>query len=221
MRKLLAVPVVGALFALALAGPVMAAEEWVELFDGKSFDGWKKSTDNPDTFQIRDGAIVANGPRSHLFYVGKDGKADYKNFELKVEVMTKPNSNGGIYFHTKYQADGWPQKGFEVQVNNSFERDKRKTGSLYMVEDVHAQHAVDDKWFVEHIIVKDDHVQIFVDGKIVADWEQPKDFQEPNKLEPGSPYLPGRALDHGTVALQGHDPGSTVFYRSVKIKRLP
>lgn len=207
--------------AVGLVAPALAADEWVELFDGKTFDGWTKSKENESTFTIKDGAIVANGPRCHLFYTGDVNGGIFENFELKVEVMTKPNSNGGIYFHTKYQEEGWPQKGFEVQVNNSFERDPRKTGSIYMVEDVHAKHANDNVWYVEHIIVKDNEVRVLVDGELVAWWRQPKDFREPNKLPAGSPFAPGRSLDEGTFALQGHDPGSTVMYRSIKVKPLP
>ena len=57
---------------------------------------------------------------------------DFRDFELKVDVMAEANSNGGIYFHTQYQDQNWPAKGFEVQVcNDSYKRDPRKTGSLY------------------------------------------------------------------------------------------
>ncbi|MBN2314983.1 MAG: DUF1080 domain-containing protein, partial [Sedimentisphaerales bacterium] len=90
---------------------------WISLFDGKSFNGWKVH-ENKDTFSIRDGMIVVDGPRGHLFYVGPVNNANFKNFELKVDVMTKPNANSGIYFHTEYQDSGWPAKGYEVQVNN-------------------------------------------------------------------------------------------------------
>src|SRR5688572_12112088 len=76
-------------------------EGFQPIFDGKSFEGWKMSTENTNAWKIAGGAIVANGNRSHLFYVG-DGKV-FRDFELKVDVMTKPNSNGGIYFHTRYQ----------------------------------------------------------------------------------------------------------------------
>ena len=65
------------------------------LFDGKTFTGWKPSVENSNTWKLEDGAIVARGERSHLYYVG-DSKP-FKNFELKVDVMTQTNSNGGIY----------------------------------------------------------------------------------------------------------------------------
>jgi hypothetical protein len=46
-----------------------------------------------------------------------------------VDVMTLPRSNGGVYIQTEYQDHGWPGKGFEVQVNNTFKGDPRRTGS--------------------------------------------------------------------------------------------
>ncbi|NQT04313.1 MAG: DUF1080 domain-containing protein, partial [Planctomycetes bacterium] len=71
-------------------------EGWISLFDG-TLNNWKAGT-NKDTFSIRDGMIVVDGPRSHLFYDGPVNNANFKNFELKVEVMTKPSANSGIYF---------------------------------------------------------------------------------------------------------------------------
>ena len=74
------------------------------IFDGKTFTGWKKAEENPDTWTIKEGALVAAGPRNHLYYVG-DPKP-LVNFELKIDAMTEPGSNGGVYFHTEYQPKG-------------------------------------------------------------------------------------------------------------------
>jgi hypothetical protein len=56
--------------------------------------------------------------RSHLFY---ETDRPYKNFELIAEVKTLPLANSGIYFHTAFQESGWPGKGYEVQINNSYQ----------------------------------------------------------------------------------------------------
>jgi len=103
------------------------------IFDGKTFDGWKTADEHPGTWKIEDGALVAHGERCHIFYVGDE--KPFKDFELKVDVMTEPGSNGGIYFHTKYQEVGWPKYGFESQVNVTH-GDWIKTGSLYGVVNV-------------------------------------------------------------------------------------
>ncbi len=202
----------GLLCLLLIAGYTASAQAqdgWISLFDGESFDGWKKAEENQDTFSIQDGKIVANGPRCHLFYVGGED-ANFKNFELKVDVMTKPNSNGGIFFHTKYQAEGWPKQGYEVQVNNTYERDWRKSGSLYNTRNIRKQYADDNEWFTEHIIVWGDHVVIRIDGETVVNFIEPEEAKDSSK-----------SLSSGTFALQGHDPGSTVYYKNIRVRRLP
>ena len=184
-------------------------EGFTRLGDGKSFKGWKIN-ENRDSWGIEDGAFRARGARSHLFYVGDD--KPFVNFELKVDVLTKENSNGGIYFHTKFQESGWPKYGFEAQVNNSYSRDPRKTGSLYAVKDVLQAPAQDDEWFTEHIIVKGRHIVIRINDKTVMDYIEPEDAMA------GKDFT--RKLDKGTFALQAHDPGSTVYFKNIRVKRL-
>jgi Domain of Unknown Function (DUF1080) len=197
------------------AGPALAQDGWIPLFNGRDFTGWKIS-ENTGTFTIQDGAIVSHGPRSHCFYAGDVGNHNFKNFELKVDVRTAPGSNGGIFFHTEYQDTGWPSKGFEVQVNNTH-GDKVKSGSLYHVkdigEDVIKPIVKDGEWFTEHIVVKGDTVTISLNGTQVVQWAQPADWQ-------GTSDFAGRRIGEGTIALQGHDPNSTVQYKNILIKLL-
>ena len=201
-----------------LLGTVACAESkeqqgWVSLFNGKDLTGWKAS-ENKDTFQVVDGKIVVKGPRSHLFYVGKVNGGKFKNFEWKCEIMTKPNANSGMYFHTKYQETGWPEKGYEVQVNNTHS-DRKKTGGLYAVADVMDKSpAEDNKWFTQHVIVTDKKVVVKVNGKVTVEYTEPKDLVREKSLQ-------GRVLSDGTIALQGHDPGSEIHYRKIMLKPLP
>ena len=181
---------------------------WISLMDGKSFDGWKVSQDNPNTFQVKDGAFVANGKVAHLFYDGSVNNHNFKNFELKVDVMTKANSNGGIYFGTEYQEKGFPNKGNEIQVNQTHS-DPVKSGSIYNVVKVFKQYVKDDAWYTTHIVVVGKHVWIYLNDEKVVDYEEPADMKGPRKIS------------SGTFALQGHDPGSTSFYKNIRVKPLP
>jgi hypothetical protein len=202
---------------LAAAPAAFAQNGWISLFNGKDFTGWKIGGDQ-STFKIKDGAMVAQGPVAHAFYDGPVQNHDFKNFELMVDVMTEPNSNGGIYFHTEYQDRGFPRKGFEVQVNNTFAKDPIKSGSLYHVKDIGADDikglVKDNEYFTEHIIVKGNDVTIRLNGKEVVKWTQPADWN-------GGREGAGRAIGHGTFALQGHDPNSTVYYKNIRVKPLP
>ena len=191
--------------------PTAIEKGWTNLFNGKDFTGWKIS--DPASFHIEDGAIVAHGTPSHCFYDGPVRAHTFRNFELMVDVMTRAGSNGGVFIMTEYQAQGWPAKGFEVQVNNTYPRDPVKTGSLYHVVDVDEPLAKDDEWFTEHIIVKGDTITIEVNGKQTVKWTQPTDWN-------GTHDFVGRRLNPGTIALQGHDPNSTVYYKNIRIKPL-
>ena len=184
---------------------------WISLFNGKNLDGWKFN-DKPGTFSVVDGMIKVNGDRSHLFYDGPVENHDFTNFELKADIMTLPGSNSGIYFHTEYQAEGWPDKGYEVQVNNSH-TDWKRTGGLYDVMDLREVPTKDNEWFNMHIIVIGKHIEIKLNGKTVVDFTEP--------ANPDYKGHPGRKISNGTFCLQGHDPKSTVFYKNIMVKPLP
>lgn len=179
---------------------------WISLFDGKTLNGWKAS-ENKDTFSVReqDGIIVVKGPRSHLFYTGTVENATFEDFEFKADIMTKPRANSGMYFHTKYEETGWPKEGYEIQVNNSH-TDWRRTGSLYGINDVRNSAAKDNEWFTQHIIVDGRQITVMVNGKTVMEYAVPEGDN--------------RRLSSGTLALQGHDPGSTIYYKNIMVRPL-
>ena len=184
---------------------------FTQLFNGKDWTGWKVA--NEASFRIEDGAIVANGSAGHAYYDGPFMDHAFRNFELKVDVMTKPNSNGGVYVLTQFQEKGFPSIGFEIQVNNSYAKDPVKSGSLYHLSDITEAPAKDDEWFTEHIIVKDDTITVRVNDKQVVQWTQPAEWAT-------DPKLSRRMMKPGTVALQAHDPGSTVHYKNIRVKPL-
>ncbi len=197
--------------AVFLLSATKQKQKWVSLFDGKTLNGWKVG-ENPETFKVEDGAIVANGKVAHLFYDGEAGNHDFKNFELKLDIMTMPGSNSGVYIHTQYQESSWPKKGYEVQVNNS-QGDWRRTGGLYAVQDIKEPPAKDNEWFTMHIVVKDKNIKVSVNNKQLVDYTEPENPVREKGME-------GRLLSSGTIALQGHDPNSKVLYKNIQLKIL-
>jgi hypothetical protein len=110
MKKLvlLGMIVTGMLFL----GCIPGADEWITLFDGETLNGWTPSED-PGSWKIEEGAIVTAGKRSHLFYTGDVRDHNFKNFEFSADVKTTSRSNSGIYIHTRFQEEGWPEAGYE------------------------------------------------------------------------------------------------------------
>ncbi|MEJ7691529.1 DUF1080 domain-containing protein [Daejeonella sp.] len=212
MRKLialLAIPLL--LLSCSSLNHKKDRDGWISLFDGKTLNGWKKN-ENPGTFKVENGTIMVAGSRSHLFYDGIVMNHNFKNFEFKAQVMTKPGANSGIYFHTAFQQIGFPSKGYEVQVNNSH-TDWRRTGSLYAIQDVKEVYVKDNEWYEEYIMVQGKNVTIKINGKTVVEYTEPENV--------GREHVGGRAISDGTFALQGHDPKSVVYYKDIMVKPLP
>jgi hypothetical protein len=225
----------------SLAADTSQAEEgFVSLFDGKTLDGWKVG-ENADIFQVHDGMIVMECPETthspaHLFYEGDVNHHDFKNFDLRVDVMTFPKANSGIYFHTKYQEAGWPRLGLECQVDNSH-GDWRRTGSLYGVRNISwgpetppgdnkeivtlfpEPPVRDNVWYTQEVIYQDGLITVKLDGKTMFEYKLPQADVE-HKLPTSFTWLP-----RGTFALQGHPPMpgymSKACFKNIRVKVLP
>ena len=197
-----------------------AAEGWRELFNGKDLAGWKANA-YPDSWTVVDGVIRAHATKesSHLFYVG-DGKTDFvrfKNFELEFTTRGEPNANSGVFIHTDLVAGGVALRlanGYEIQLNST-EKEKRKTGSLYDVVDLATSPVDETKWFTVRISVKDRRITIQVEGKTTVDYTEPDNVQR-------APARKGRRLNPlgGAIALQAHDPGSTFYFKNIRVRPL-
>jgi hypothetical protein len=183
--------------ALFLTTALLAADDgWIRIFDGKTLDGWK-ANDNPESWTVKDGAIVGDGEKSHLFYM----KQECENCEFKALVKLNHGGNSGMYFRTAW-GPGFP-KGYESQVNNTHP-DWRRTGSLYRLSDVKEQLVQDDTWWTQHIIANGNHIVIKVNDKTVVDF-----------VDTANTYKKGH------LALQQHNKGSVVEYKDLMMRLLP
>jgi hypothetical protein len=105
--------------------------------------------------------------------------------------------------------------GYEIQLNSS-EREKKKTGSLYAVVDLDTSPVDETKWFTVLVKVQDKRIVIAIEGKTVVDYTEPENVERPagragRKLNPNG----------GAIALQAHDPTSTFYFKSVRVRSLP
>jgi 3-keto-disaccharide hydrolase len=203
---------------LPLPAALRGEDGWIPLFDGRTLDGWK-ANESGGSFRVVDGQIAVDGPRSHLFYTGNVRSANFKNFELKADVMARPGANSGIFFHTKFQRNDWLDKGFEVQIDNTQQGDanyveRKKTGSLYGVRNIYKALVNDNEWFRLHTIVRAKQVQVWLNDTLIVDYVEP---DPPVRIA----NRPGRVLDHGTFALQCHDANSKAFFLNILVKPLP
>jgi hypothetical protein len=217
----LAGPILRLLGTLLVAASAHAEGEWQSLFNGKDLTGWR-ANHFPDSWAVVNGAIRgrATQPSSHLFFTGDLSARrfmSFTNFVLELSARGETNSNSGIFFHTSYEtfSDLRLRQGYEVQLNSTA-REKRKTGSLYAVVDLQESPLDETQWFRVRITVQGKRIRVELNDRTVVDYTEPENVQRPTDRA-------GRKLSPqgGAIALQGHDPDSTFYFKDIRVKRLP
>src|SRR6185295_2790991 len=92
--------------------PTPGKDGWISMFDGKTLDGWKANT-SPESWKVVNGAIVGDGPVSHLFWMTRE----CQDCEFRAEVKLNHSGNSGMYLRAGF-GPGFP-RGYEAQVENT------------------------------------------------------------------------------------------------------
>src|SRR5687768_930757 len=107
MKALLCALAVLVFSSLGSGLPALARDKqddgWVNLFDGKSLDGWEQQNGTA-TYRVEDGCVVGKttegSPNSFLAT-----KKSYGNFELKFEVKVDDALNSGVQIRSASKPD--------------------------------------------------------------------------------------------------------------------
>ena len=214
--------------ALALPAAVRAAEAgWVNLFDGKTLDGWEQRSGKA-LYRVEDGAIVgktvANTPNSFLCT-----KKTYGDFVLEFEFKVAPDMNSGVQFRSEFYAketeaeiNGKKKKfpadrvfGYQYEIDPS---PRAFTGGVYdearrgwladLKENAAAQKAFKlGEWNKARIECRGDQITTWINGVKAAD-------------------LKDGMTRRGLIALQVHSinakkqPGEEIRWRNIRLKEL-
>lgn len=214
-------------------------EEWISLFDGKSFDGWRgyNRADMPKAWTIEDGAIKINGSGK-----GEAGAKDggdiifdrkFKNFELTFEWKVSKGANSGVfYLAQEIKGDPIYKSSPEYQIlDNQNHPDarlgkngNRQSASLYdLIPAVPQNSKPYGEWNTGSVMVYQGTVVHSQNGENVLEYHLWTDDWK--KMVLGSKFkdMPnflnaGGENQEGFIGLQDH--GNDVWYRNIKIKNL-
>lgn len=165
---------------------------WKDLFNGKDLSNWNV-TGNAD-WQVKDGVIEATKARGFLVT-----KESYTDFELRADVWTTPDSNGGILFRITKPDDPGIENGYELNINDKRADQTGRTGSIVNVAKPLVQFDAGGKWVTAVITARGAHMVGTLNGIKTAEADDAK-------------------YKSGPVSLQA--AGGIVRYRNVQIREL-
>jgi len=197
------------------------------LFDGNDLSAWKTSPGAG--WVVEDGVIAlknrTDGRLNNFDYLWT--KESYRNFVLELEFKVPDGyANSGVFLRTA-DLDDPVYTGIEVQVSNSYGRDKlSRGGTAGAIYDCLAPTKNTVKkpgqWNKHRITCRDNMITVVLNGDEILQMDLDR-WTEAGKNPDGTPNKYRKPLKQfareGHIGLQDH--GRPVWYRSIRVKRLP
>jgi hypothetical protein len=204
-------PIAGLLTGVARAA-AGESDGWISLFDGKTLAGWEEGAGTKGTFRVAGGRIVAEGAVGVIAYVGDGRPLEFRNFEFRTDVLTKPGASFGVCVNSPV----WGPHPVEVHVHNSAApartlEDLLKTGTLVGFRGQLKPLVPDDRWFTLRAVVRGRRIEVYVDAVLVTDFMVPKDFGATMGVRAG----PTRRVE-----LLNCRPGAQTWLKDLRLRRL-
>jgi len=178
------------------------------LFDGKTLNGWTIRGNAQAV--VEEGTIKLTNGSGSLESSGK-----YADFVLQLEYKTDKVVNSGVFFRC---IPGQVMNGYECQIlNNPPDSDYRSyigtdTGGLFRRQIGRNVGARDGEWNYLTISARGPRMATWVNGIQVTDWTDERTPHENPRN--------GLRTEAGTIQFQGHDAGTEIWFRNIRIKEL-
>ncbi|MEH6514293.1 MAG: DUF1080 domain-containing protein [Maribacter arcticus] len=210
---------------------------WKMLWDGETANGWRGARlDEFPTigWEIKDGILTVLPSGGEESAAGGDivTKELYGDFELILDFKITEGANSGIKYYVDTDINKGPGSsiGLEYQILDDARHPDAKLGnhdgsrtvaSLYDLIQADVTKPMNGlgEWNTAHIISKDNHVEHWLNGMKVLEYERKSD--DYRKLVSESKYAQwpnfGEA-EKGHILLQDH--GDKVSFKNIKIKSI-
>jgi hypothetical protein len=206
------------MLALVLAaGPPQSApgDKWVELFNGKTLDGWEVVGDGV-WMVLRDGTLLGQcDPRKPCLHQSwLYTKKEFGEFDLRLEYWTRLGGNSGVsirdtsrarYAHgAEWDPNRTPSHiGYEIQIGEGSGKGYNVSGSVYLLDAAKSGVQRDSDWNTLAIESRNDLIRVKLNGQVVSE----------------HPGLAERSKT-GPIGLQLHDRSTIIMFRNIRIREI-
>jgi hypothetical protein len=212
--------------------------EWIDLFDGKSTDGWRayNGKEIPEKWAAIDGELTFDtdlkledewiGGGDIIYY-----KEEFEYFELYLEWKLPKGGNSGVFYNVQegFQAPYAISPEYQLlddigweEINNAKLEEWQKAGANY------AMHEADlskknlnpaGQWNSSKILYTEKKVQHWLNGKLLLEFvPYSKEWYLKRDSGKWDDYPDYGKFKKGYIALQDHD--SPIWFRNIKIRKL-
>ena len=233
--------------AASCAQGIPEGGEWIVMFDGNTFSGWRgyNRNDIPSGWTVENGELIFNYDNIDQFG-GNDLIYDrkFQNFIFEIEWKIAKGGNGGI-FYTVQEIEGIPiyfsspeyQLLDNENMSNAWEGigGNRQAGSVYdMIPPIPQPVKPYDTWNKTGITVYNKRVIHYLNDVQILEyqfgtpvWKSLVDkskfsifgVDDGEKIPEAYEYMLNAGSDPGYIGLQGHRLGPFAF-RNIRIKEL-
>ena len=212
--------------------------EWIDLFDGKSTDGWRayNGKEIPQKWAAVDGELTFDtdlklenewkGGGDIIYY-----KEEFEYFELYLEWKLPKGGNSGVFYNVQegFQAPYAISPEYQLiddlgweEINNAKLEEWQKAGANY------AMHEADlskkqlnpaGQWNSSRILYTAKKVQHWLNGELLLEFvPYSKEWLLKRDSGKWDDYPDYGKFRKGYIALQDHD--SPIWFRNIKIRKL-
>ncbi|MBX2851423.1 MAG: DUF1080 domain-containing protein [Phycisphaeraceae bacterium] len=193
---------------------------WEILFDGTSTDafrGWK-------TDMLPRGWVIEEDGSLHAKDRSRDiiTRNQYSDFDLRLEWKLSKGANSGLMYRVAEKGHHPHDTGPEYQIIDDDRVHKSSTASLYGLVTPNDKAKINPtgEWNSSRIVVEDNNVQHYLNGKLVVEYvwdsDEIKRRLEKSKFKNWPGYM---QQDTGHIGFQSH--GKDLWFRNIKIKEVP
>ncbi|MBZ5542311.1 MAG: DUF1080 domain-containing protein [Acidobacteriia bacterium] len=189
------------------AVPMMPADAWTPLFDGKDLSGWKNN--GAEKWWVENGEILAQSAANKYGYLTTE--KTYRDFLLRVKFKCDGKGNYGVFLRSRIIGEG--ENGPDIEGTQVEVDPDRDTGGIYESggrgwvargTEQSARAIKPHDWNQLEIAIEGRHVVTRLNGLQIVDWRDPAP----------------RFFD-GVIGLQLHTGGGArIHWKDIEIQEL-
>lgn len=186
------------------------------IMESESLDGWHAAPEGTKlNVANADGGVRLKG-KGYL-----ESDATYADFILQFQAkLNAADVNSGLFFRAQPSTADAPSNGYELQLQNTIANGDRTrpadygdgfgTGAIFRRQAARYVNADDKQWFNVTLVARGNHFASWVNGLQVTDFTDTRPTDENPRR--------GRRDAAGHLSFQGHDEGTDISIRNMRIK---